>query len=35
MRIGHGYDSNIFEKNRKLILAGIKPRPFIYIFSIS
>ena len=24
MRIGHGYDSHIFEKNRKLILAGIE-----------
>lgn len=24
MRIGYGYDSHIFEKNRKLILAGIK-----------
>lgn len=24
MRIGYGYDSHIFEKNRKLILAGIE-----------
>lgn len=24
MRIGHGYDSHIFGKNRKLILAGIE-----------